>query len=548
MRLLLATVALVCATLPRPSIASDVPTLIERLKKTGRGDAPFPRHVDIAKELHVDGPEAVRHLMPLLQDEHGGVRYVAAFALADCDGLTDEHLDALIASGRDEPQASQIPLAIANVGTPRAVDYLMAQLLSTRDPYNGNIIAAVRRLGEKAVPSLVSIYRSDRRWDADLEHRMHAVFNGAGDKAAGAIDPLLKIASDEAEPAAKRFRAIRTLAAIGPSACLQFLDSGNTTLPAAPVDNVSESYTTVELMRTIAALGARAASAGPLVAAFLDSKDWDVRVAAARALGRIGHSESAGQLVQLLKSRHDWRLVFGAAESLGMLRRDEAVSVLAEVAKTHWHPPVREAAVHATQAIQNGREKPDNDDAAVPTGRGFPDLDDVGREIETLGEEEAGKLQFAMAPAPPALRIPIKTNDGGVRTEERRGVAVEGGYLVATDHGEWGGDVAFVDKDGNSRVLTEENTQEIYATGAGIFAVSGLAHMSFNGGVIYKIQKIGEQPWTAEKWRTLPGAPRFSRLLKDGSLLVSCHGGMVLVSPDGEMRSVTKSESMRAAD
>ena len=125
-----------------------------------------------------------------------------------------------------------------------------------------------------------------------------------------------------------------------------------------------------------------------------------------------------------------------------------------------------------------------------------------------------------------------------------RGVKVDDGYLVGSDRGEWGGEIAYVNREGKARILMPLNTEAIYKTKAGIVAVTGVAHMTFNSGCLFKISKTADGRWGAEKWRVLPGAPRFSRLLKNGNLFISCHGGMVLISPDGRMRSVTRQESV----
>ena len=409
------------------------------------------------------------------------------------------------------------------------------------------MIGAVARLGDKAVPRLVAICQSEKQWDAAVEGKMYSVFNRLGDKAAGAIEPLSRLAGDEAEPSARRFRAIRALGAIGPSAILQFVETGaHFPTGTAQIDNAGASFATVELMRTIAELRGRAVSAGSFVAAIAGSEDWEARLAATRTIGRISYSDASDALLKLLKSPDDWRLVYGAAESLGMLKHNEAVSPLAEVSKAHWYPPVREVARHAIETIQNDGANQEEERLA-PGERGFPDLERIGRDMETVLEEEAEKVRFAVLPPAPDLPVKIKADATAVQTEQRRAVAVDGGYLVARDYGEFGGDISFVDADGNSHVVVEENTHEIYKMPSGIFAVSGLAHMGYNSGFIYKIEKAGEQRWTGTKWRALPGAPRFSRVLKDGRLFVSCFDGIVLVTTDGEMKSVTRSECLRGS-
>jgi hypothetical protein len=102
--------------------------------------------------------------------------------------------------------------------------------------------------------------------------------------------------------------------------------------------------------------------------------------------------------------------------------------------------------------------------------------------------------------------------------------------------------ITFIDDQGGSHAIVTENTEAIYQTGDSTLAVTGMAHMFSNRGTLYKVTKNSKGKWDAAKWRVLPGAPLCSRLLKDRSLWVSCYGGIVIVSPGGEMRSLTRSE------
>lgn len=492
----------------------------------------------VASQLRKVGAEAIPHLLPLLHDENRAARNLAYYTLAEIEGWTEEHLDALMESHRGGDD--WIPLAIAKIGTPRAASFLVEQLVRRRERLT-QLSAAVPRSGENAVPPLLRVYQTETNWDSELEEIMYHAFDGLNGDAAAAIEPLVKIADNEDEPDAKRFRAVKALGAIGPAALLQFLTTGNRFLAAVPAaEHAGDPYTTMRLMCDITELRERGTSAGPLALKLLSSKDWDVRVEAARTLGRIGYQESAGDLVNLLQRPDDWRLVFSAAESLAMLKNEEAISGLTELSERHWYLPVREVALEALKAIRTGIAK-----KPAETLGAFDFFDDrVADEIEFLADTEAEKLQLPTLAAQPEVEVTIRADDGTVRAEKLAGIEVEDGYLVGIDNGEWGGKTAFVDRDANSHVLTQENTQTIYKTVDGIFAVTGVAHMGTNRGFIFKIQKGADQQWRAEKWRALPGAPRFSRLLENGSLFVSCDG-IVVVSPGGEMKSMTRSECLQ---
>lgn len=557
MRTFLIIASFVTASVLQSAYGSDPEALVEQIKKIAKPESDmgtwspafvyFPdrfftqQELELANELRGLGTQAIHHLLPLLHSENPAVKNLAYYTLAQIDGWTAEHLDALIASRRGGDD--WIPLAIAKIGTPRAASFLVEELFRSGERF-GQLSGSVAKCGEKAVPPLVRIYQTENAWDAELENTMYYVFKRLNDKAVGAIEPLLKLANDEAEPGAKRFRAVKALGAIGPSALLQLLDSKSgflTTLSSA--ESAGDPDTTEFLMRDIANLRAHGTPAGPLVIKFLNNEHWQVRIAAARALGRIGYKEAANELITLLQRSDDWRLAFRAAESLGLLKSEEALSPLVELSQAHWYPPVRNAALQAINRIQR-QTRNAHQGAASDRLDDFFD-DHGGDELEFLADTESEKLKLPALPPPPGLHVKIKAHDGALHVKERRGIQIGDGYLVGTDNGEWGGEIAFIDGDGNSHLVAHENTEAIYKTAAGIFAVTGLAHMGANSGFIFKIQKGAGQQWTAEKWRALPGAPRFSRLLENGSLFVSCHGGIVLVSPAGEMKSMTRSECLQ---
>lgn len=398
------------------------------------------------------------------------------------------------------------------------------------------------KAGKSAIPALLRVYETEASWDPSLKQMMYQAFERLSAEAGEAIEPLLKIVDDEAEAEAKRFRALKALGAMGPPALIRLLETENHFLAAVPsVEHAGDPDTTTQLLHDFAELRERGASAGPLVVKFLDSEDWEVRIEAARTLGRIGYRECADELIKLLQRPDDWRLVYSSAESLALLKSEDAISELTELSERHWYSPVRQVALEAIQAIRTGVTlEPKNSLGTY----GLSD-EHLGDGIDSLNEKEFEELELAAMPPPPDVEVQIKGEDGTARPEKLKGVQVEDGYLIAADHGEWGGYIGFVGADQNLHILREENTQVIYKTRDIIFAVTGLAHMSYDSGFVYQIRKVANGEWQAEKWRALPDAPRASRLLRNGSLFISCGSGIVLVSPTGEMRQLTKPECLR---
>ena len=298
---------------------SDVESVVAALKKAAKPGAGItPEEQEIAKKVESIEPKAIPYLLALLRDENEDVRDLASYTLSDIDGLTEQHLDALIESRRRGD--GWIPPAIARIGTPEAVKFLIEELVRERQTQT-KLTYAIGLLGEKAVPGLLAVYEADKEWDMNLENTMCSVFKELGHKATGAIDPLLKIACDERAPRARRVQAVITLGAIGLPAeravpRLQKLPESSDvklrTAATAAIEQIGspeavpllvkklEAKSDILVLRDIARLGARGRSAGPTLLRFLENQDWDMRVGVVRTLGYIGYDEAADDLVKML--------------------------------------------------------------------------------------------------------------------------------------------------------------------------------------------------------------------------------------------------------
>ncbi|MBA2271279.1 MAG: HEAT repeat domain-containing protein [Chthoniobacterales bacterium] len=494
------------------AFASDAAKLVQRLKAVAKPDVGITKKErEVAEQLQALGAKAVPLLLPLLADKNTAIRELASYTLRDIDGLTEEHLDALIDSARHGD--GWIPPAIARVGTPRAVAFLVEELVRTRETEN-QLTWAIEMLGKKAVPLLLEVFRSEDGWDDALERTMYEVFRSLGAKAADAVDPLVTLACDEAAPDPMRARAILTLGAIGSAAqrtaprLSKLQDSTSPVIREANWSALIDTHSAEAVpilttwlqnppdrdaakyhMRTIGTLGSQGIDAGSLVVRYLHDLDWDMRVEAAHTLGRIGYKNAPNELVECLARADDWRLVFRAAEALGRLKIKEAIPSLTDISTAHWYLPVREAALRAISAI-NGEAVPEqNEPSKADTDDPFY-LESVGQNLDSLDEKEVARLPLsAMRVADRAVRVRTQGEDGLAHVEKLRGIPVDGGHLVAADRGEWGGYIGFVGADQNLHVLTEENTQSIYKTGDGTLAVTGLAHLSFNSGFVYQIRQ-----------------------------------------------------------
>jgi hypothetical protein len=103
------------------------------------------------------------------------------------------------------------------------------------------------------------------------------------------------------------------------------------------------------------------------------------------------------------------------------------------------------------------------------------------------------------------------------------GLAVQafGGWLLGSNRGEWGGELAFKSPDGPVIILAEDNIVEIIRMPSTFVAVAGLAHLSMSEGAIYEISANDRGVPRAERRHVLPGAPGSIRLLRSGDLLIT---------------------------
>lgn len=169
-----------------------------------------------SKAVLAFGDAAVPALLPLLKDERRDVRDLASYTLRDAP-VTEEHLDALIASRLKGD--GWIAPAIARIGSPRAIDFLVSEL--RKEPENGTQLTwAFEVLGVKGVPYLVKLYDCSPQCDGKVLAVGAYIFSELGDKAKDAIGPLLAIAEDARRDLTGRRGAIQALGSIGPSATL----------------------------------------------------------------------------------------------------------------------------------------------------------------------------------------------------------------------------------------------------------------------------------------------------------------------------------------
>ncbi|HNT27960.1 MAG TPA: HEAT repeat domain-containing protein [bacterium] len=316
------------------------------------------------------------------------------------------------------------------------------------------------------------------------------------------------------------------------------------------------------LLRDIAEFGPAAVEAGPII---LKSYDEDekrkndpfagsfCKICAVRTLGYIGYKEATEKLLGLLDDDQNWVMVYVTVESLGRLRAQEAIPALTNISRKHWFRTVRDAAVKALKYIDTG------DSTIYPRSNNFPheyfsfeDLEEVTARSSPIPEETKKLCRKAIeekmtdptaidrAKMDEILQKVTSVVDGNPNQryyidKTSKGIKVDGGYMIGTDHGEFGGHVLFVTERGEIELIARDHPIAIVTSPIfGIVVASGYRHLGQHFGVLFKVFKNDKNEWQTQRWFALPGAAVSMDVLKDG-LYINAYGGDVVIRSDGSI-------------
>ncbi|UPG90310.1 HEAT repeat domain-containing protein [Luteibacter aegosomaticola] len=256
----------------------------------------------------------------------------------------------------------------------------------------------------------------------------------------------------------------------------------------------------------LAALGPAAGpEAGETVTALLASPRPYLRAMAAAALGFMQYAPARKRLQEALSDETDAATSAYAAMSLGRLGDRAALPALREAARSYWYPPVRKVASKAIDQIETHAPLA----PFVRTDWIFP-----------------GSLYYATG-CPTTERPMVPTT-----------LTVEGGRLYGIDNGEFGGGLFFDDGHGGVQKIGEMNVQGIATLGSHIVAVTGLAHMGWVRGDVYRVERNASGRWQAIQWRHLPYAP-YGAVAEPGRLRIVLPRADILLSGDGKFSMAT---------
>ncbi|MCG6117937.1 MAG: HEAT repeat domain-containing protein [Aquimonas sp.] len=315
--------------------------------------------------------------------------------------------------------------------------------------------------------------------------------------------------------------------------------------------------------------GQRARALTPVLLEVAASSTPEANRAALLALGHVAGPEDAAMVQAVLHpwmrdGSHPIRALF-TAMALGELASPASESVLLEAADLYWYPPVRVAAQEALDRMRSASDS----GARIDVQRFFDRVSVVPGPVECeaialrmVDQPQGEKLykgthtaqlqklsyrgdlveRYLPPPPPPPpgvnpdwrpswqpVEVPEHTPDLALR--------VAGGWLLGANRGEWGGELIFAGDNGRRQGVLGRNVEDIYRLGSQTIALVGVAHMTINDGVVYRLRQAGNGEWRAESWLQLPGTPYSSWPVHTGEILVNTHGGgTILIAADGRMR------------
>jgi virginiamycin B lyase len=540
------------------------------------------REQEIAKRLVAFGAPAVERLIPVLDAPDLRTAGAAASALSEFGALARPAIPAL---GRSLLRGNGwASFALAKTKDGAAIPPLVAGALAGEQ----TAAPALIRMGPAGQRAAGKMLAQNTHVAAISEEFMNGIRFERGDRSA-LVDPLRTVAKDEKVATANRILACEALGALGKTAVdalpvlrtvaknrVQALAAAATMAlssigdperaPAlvAQLRAASTREQAITIARELATLGVAGREATPLVLERATGASWDEQVELVDVLASLGDVRAVPYLIGELTSP-SWRVAMAAVRGLGRIGSvaRSALPALEETERKHWLPRIRQYAGDARAAIAKEGAK----------GRGGYVASDrivVGPEVPVPGSKGKIVTQSISGGSNPqaawsewSARRPTDETCRGPKAgdkdawkdgsdlaadlpaklahlaKKQRGYfvtyPVDGGLLVGTSRGEWGGEVVWV-KDGNEETVTEGNVFAIVSRPWGLVLLQGLAHLSTNSGTASILSRGTDGKWTARPLLELPGQPYALRELPDGGLGIATAYGTLTLDGTGAVR------------
>lgn len=518
-------------------------------------------------------------ITPLLQRDSSEVRAAAADFLNRARANTTADLPVLIAAHR---RGVPILPAIAGIGTAEAVDYVASEHSRKGDWFA--LASDLSSGGPAGALRLAAIYRNSQPVPPELHRSLCDIIHSRSPSGPRDFKIWLEVACDSLPPEANRCAALELLALLGDDSigALPTLEKMASKAPAEMANSARQTVSRIagggtlarlkpelefELSRhdspwiaidTVCAIGRLQTGgryAGPIIAPLLASPNWDLRTAAATALGRIGYSGAIPALTATIGNQGDWMLAGASAEALARLGGKDAIPALRRVATDHWYQPVRDVAAESIDVI-----------SSQTTFAEFrPPLANSGWRRGSALDRHVWIFSRRPPTSSPPLRLARRLScligntwdrawlwranrkAKAVRTRLGRpdyGQAFGEGYLLGYDYGEWGGEIVYVADGRIIRTFPTGNVFGFYPMPFGLVVVA--SYYNSNEGMIHLLKPDANGTPVCEPLQRLPFD--LDPTLHFAPITRRWNRELIIIGEDGQSVVLTRSGTLRMAD
>lgn len=285
-------------------------------------------------------------------------------------------------------------------------------------------------------------------------------------------------------------------------------------------------------MNELADLGRDGEAAAASIRPLLDHPDLRARSAALRVLGHFGDTESLPEVREHLDAT-DWFEALAAIDAVALLGGAEDVDRLEAFAAGHWLGEVRTRAWAAANRLRyssSANHEPGSDP--------IDDKSDDERLERRLPEPGFYPLQTPEREICPSEAFRFRDRvlsrqeaAPGPAYEQPSSLAVLDGEFRYSNNGEWGGELDWSDGGTDQRLITDNIVALIPLDDQTLIAVTGLVHLAFNGGALYRVSS-SETGWDVTEISSLPSVPYWAIPMGDGLMGVRTSGGFIVASQD----------------
>jgi hypothetical protein len=118
--------------------------------------------------------------------------------------------------------------------------------------------------------------------------------------------------------------------------------------------------------------------------------------------------------------------------------------------------------------------------------------------------------------------------------------AVDDGWLIGFNQGEFGAALYWFSRDGKSSYkISDHQVVDFFSLSNCVYAIEGLAHLSLSqGSVICITRRKDSEHWQATSVAKLPFAPYAVSLHRDGTMLITLSDSLVAIGSDHKIRTL----------